>query len=121
MPQISVVVPVYNVEKYAHPGEDAADVHDNEGGGDHVPDYRGGKGQPVGQAQGHAEGDAPSQLDDGDHRHQGGEQAFPLCSVGQPLKKIHSALLSNPYFAAPRQADNQFTRYRSNRQSPPTK
>ena len=61
---------------FPHEGENTADVHDDEGGGQDIADDRRGERQVVGEAQSDAEGDASAQLDDGDHGDQHGEQAL---------------------------------------------
>ena len=78
---------------FPHQLKDPADVDDNEWGGDQISKDGGGKGQMIGQAQGHAEGQSAPQLDDGDHRDQHGEDALSKFRLSQPLQGIHIGLL----------------------------
>ena len=78
----------------AHPLEDAADVHDDEGHRQHVADDGRQVGKPHRQSYAHAEGDTAPQLDDGDHRHQNGEAEFAAEGVVEPMQDFHRDLVS---------------------------
>ena len=75
---------------FTHEAENPADVHDDKGRGQNISDDRRGEGQLIGQAQGHPEGDASPELDDGDHGDEHGEQAFAHSSLGEPIKQLHN-------------------------------
>ena len=77
----------------AHPEENAPDIHQNKGKRENIAHNAGGKGHPGVQPQGHAEGNAAPQLDDGEHGDQHGKDDLAALLLGEPSHQIQNGFL----------------------------